>query len=129
MEKPVRKGPLDQAATSQPLKPKVPRKPKARKAPVVRWSKLDTPLSLEETLARIEIREFVLRFAPIMSPSISKVCLEELANIAGAGRSDFEEDLLTGWVSEHCVKSLIVGLLSLLGEQEDDFISKVCVDP
>ena len=117
-----------EANTSAKVKGKPGRPPKAKTKPlpVLYWSKipLDGPFSLSEAERRIQIREFVLRFACIMdSKSVSRKTLEELEEISGRGRSwdsdKEDENRVTGWVSEACVKGILMGLLGLIKEDEN----------
>lgn len=71
----------------------------------------------------MHVREFALRFASIMD--IAKGSLEELEELEterniGGNRWDEEDDddkeELVGWVSENCVKSLVLGFLGLLAD-------------
>ena len=109
-------------------------KPKAkpRTLPTLKWSKIpiDGSLPLSETEARIRIREFVLRFARIMdSKNLSRKMLEELEEIGGddskgKGRGwdddgGDDDDDVVGWISEPCVKGVVIGLLGLLHSDED----------
>ena len=78
------------------------------------WNQLRISLDPSAVEDRIYVREFMLRFGRVMNPIISKNHMEELELIAGGsrGRDKFEEMPL--WVSESCVKSMILGLLGLL---------------
>jgi hypothetical protein len=76
-------------------------------------------LSLLQAESRIQIREFVLRFSELFD--IAKGNLEELECIGGMKAMAYddsyeqdEEDMVE-WVSEPCVKSVVLGLLGLLG--------------
>lgn len=108
-------------------------KPKIKPLPILTWTKvpLDGLLSLSEAESRIQIREFVLRFACIMdTKNISRKLLEELEGIGGEsskGRGkDWDSDVgeededFAGWVSESCVKGVIMGLLGLVHNDESD---------
>ena len=110
----------------------IPRRPpmaKTKPLPVLHWSKvpLDGQLPLSEAESRIQIREFVLRFACIMdSKSVSRKTLEELEEISGKGGcgkgwdgDNEDDDRVTGWVSEACVKGAIMGLLGLIQDEND----------
>ncbi|PFH46178.1 hypothetical protein AMATHDRAFT_43745 [Amanita thiersii Skay4041] len=80
-------------------------------------TQLDIPLDPQNAEARIHIREFMLRFGKIMRPAITKAQLEELDLIGGGfrGREDYED--MVPWVSEGCVKSMVLGLLGLLADE------------
>ncbi|KAH8107736.1 hypothetical protein BXZ70DRAFT_912347 [Cristinia sonorae] len=109
------------SAPQQPATAK--RKPRAKPAskpkpiPQVTWAKLDVSLSVPELEARVLIREFVHRFDGILQVSMSNV--EELEELIGdsLGSTDEWEDSaqeLVGWVSEGCVKAVIMGLLEVI---------------
>ena len=78
------------------------------------WKRLHVPLDLCAIEDRIYIREFMLRFGKAMVPAINRNHLRELESIGGGfrGCDDFED--MTSWVSESCVKSMILGLLGFL---------------
>ena len=71
---------------------------------------------------RIFIREFALRFGHIMEPTISKSSLGELEFIGGKKNDD---DEMLGWVSEPCVKGLVLGLLGLLAKDHESEVANV----
>jgi hypothetical protein len=115
-------------------------KPKPKTLPTLKWSKIpmDGALPLAEAECRIQIREFVLRFACIMdSRSVSRKTLEELEELSGEssrgkGRgwdsdgNDAEAGVV-GWVSEVCVKGVVIGLLVLIHSDENGLRErKVC---
>ena len=89
--------------------------------PVPKWVEIPGNLDLKEAGARFGIREFMLRFASIMQPPIAKVHLMELEDISGTCPED--EDGMAGWVSEACVRAIILGILGLLAKQDN---AKVC---
>ncbi|KAF5351686.1 hypothetical protein D9756_007699 [Leucocoprinus leucothites] len=110
------KPPADSASAKNG--PKAPKKPKAKPLPIVKWSSVPVKLPLEDAEARFDIREFVLRFADLFEPSLPKASLEELDEIGGGRHQGREEDdEMVSWVSEFCVKSIILGLLSLLEKE------------
>ncbi|KAG6866769.1 hypothetical protein C0991_011428 [Blastosporella zonata] len=78
--------------------------------PVLKWTQVPTSLDLHDAESRFQIREFVLRFASVMEPSIPRVQLAELDDL-GCGLDNKE---MAPWVSEACVRSLILGLLGIL---------------
>ncbi|EIN11663.1 hypothetical protein PUNSTDRAFT_42853 [Punctularia strigosozonata HHB-11173 SS5] len=92
------------------------------------WTRIPTPLNLDEAEARMHIREFMLRFAEVMGSgkrdTISKALLEELEVIDTDGhiREDDDNPQLpesVGWVSEACIKAMLIGLLSLIAEDHN----------
>ncbi|KAI0066131.1 hypothetical protein BV25DRAFT_1897659 [Artomyces pyxidatus] len=110
-------------AESQP-KPKRAYVRKPKPLPIVRWRRVPVPPSFTPQLAypRIAIREFFVRFAP---KEISRTHLDELEEIGG--RRSFDDDELDaevpgevevemGWVSETCVKAMLMALLGLIAE-------------
>lgn len=80
-----------------------------------------TKVQVEE---RIFIREFVLRFGHVMGPVISKSSLEELEFIAGKIKNNDNDEMLA-WVSEPCLKGLVLGLLGFLAKDHESEIAKV----
>ncbi|KAF7321275.1 zf-4CXXC-R1 domain-containing protein [Mycena kentingensis (nom. inval.)] len=103
--------------------PKTINKPVAtRVLPTLSWTKLRTGLTLQDAESRMHIREFVLRF---FSADISKAHLEELEQIGGKGRaSRFEEDEFVPWISEQCLKSVLLAFLGVLIEEETKYSIK-----
>jgi len=96
-----------------------------RKAiPVLKWVEIPVKFDRKEAEARFGIREFMMRFACIMEPSIAKTHLMELEDISGECPEDDEE--MAGWVSEACVRSIILGVLGLLAKQNDESLAQVC---
>ncbi|CAK5281513.1 unnamed protein product [Mycena citricolor] len=83
--------------------------------PTLKWTKLRMELSVEEAESRMHIREFVLRF---FSKSMTKSHLEELDCIGGNGRARYEDGELVPWISEPCLKSVLIAFLSVLHEEE-----------
>lgn len=114
-------GTVPTTKSSKRVETKAPAKP----PPIVRWTRLPVNLDRHEAEARIQIREFTLRFARIMEPAIAKPQLEELEEIAGKGKDCNENDGVTGWVSEACVKSILLGLLGLIDNGKGGHSSKV----
>ncbi|KAJ4476905.1 hypothetical protein C8J55DRAFT_516079 [Lentinula edodes] len=95
---------------------------KAKLAPSVTWSPLPTQLKVEDAEDRIFIREFILRFSGIPGMALTKNQLEELEFIAGThdlGDDDDDENVYVDWVSETCVKSLVISLIGVLAAEED----------
>ncbi|KAI3618778.1 hypothetical protein WG66_016655 [Moniliophthora roreri] len=106
---------------SASTKPNV-KKPSAKRLPSVKWTKLPINLSLDEAEARIQIREFVLRFENTVGRSIARSHIEDLERI---GRIAGEDDMPCTWVTEACVKAIIVGLLGTLADEEDSSAATV----
>ncbi|KAL4252799.1 hypothetical protein ABKN59_005402 [Abortiporus biennis] len=114
--------PAPQQLKSSRLKPVVviKSKPKPPPKPIPKpvWTRLDVPLNLEQTETRIHIREFILRFAEALQIATTNV--EELECFVGEdlGESAEWEDedsiSLVGWVSDPCVKAMILGLLDVI---------------
>ena len=73
---------------------------------------------------RIFIREFALRFGHVMEPIISKSSLEELEFIGGKTKNNDNDEMLA-WVSEPCLKGLVLGLLGLLAKDHESNVGKV----
>ncbi|KXN90851.1 hypothetical protein AN958_03505 [Leucoagaricus sp. SymC.cos] len=97
---------------------KVDKKSKTKPLPIVKWTSVPVRISLEDAEARFNIREFVLRFADLFEPSLPRANLEELEEIGGGRHQGRDEDgEMASWVSEFCVKSIIVGLLNLLEKE------------
>lgn len=125
-------------STAQTRKPRA--VPKVKHAapvkPLVRpvWTRIDTSLDQASAVARIHIREFVQRFSSVLD--IGKTHLDELEEITGttgehgARIGDDDEDQVEGWVSEPCVKAIILGLLNIIASSTDNnAIAKVAKDP
>ncbi|KAJ4468133.1 hypothetical protein J3R30DRAFT_1677685 [Lentinula aciculospora] len=93
-------------------------------APKVAWSAILTALSVKDAEDRIFIREFILRFYDMHGMSVTKPQLEELEFIGGHhdltddGDED-SENVYVDWVSEACVKSLVLSLVGVLAAEED----------
>ncbi|KAJ6593853.1 hypothetical protein B0H19DRAFT_1246592 [Mycena capillaripes] len=92
--------------------------------PTLKWTKLHTNLSVEDAEARFHIREFVLRF---FSKALPKTHLEELECIGGNGRNRYEEDEIIPWVSEACLKSIVLAFLAVLVEEETNATIKKAI--
>lgn len=75
-------------------------------------------LDREDVEARVNIREFVLRFATVLQISHSNVDeLEELAGPTLGVLTDWEDQdavELVGWVSEGCLKAMVLGFLDVI---------------
>ncbi|KAJ7045463.1 hypothetical protein C8F04DRAFT_434813 [Mycena alexandri] len=83
--------------------------------PTLKWAKLRTNLPVEDAEARFHIREFVLRF---FSKALPKAHLDELEHIGGNGRNRYDEEESIPWVSEACLKSILLAFLGVLAEEE-----------
>lgn len=72
-------------------------------------------MNREDVETRIHIREFILRFASVLQIANSNVDeLEELAGPSLGALNEWEDQddvELMGWVSEGCLKAIILGLL------------------
>ncbi|KIJ61330.1 hypothetical protein HYDPIDRAFT_189618 [Hydnomerulius pinastri MD-312] len=93
-------------------KPKAKALPKPK--PIIKpvWTSVDSSLSLSDAEERINIREFVLRFSA--PTELSRAHLDELEELRPSRARDDDGDDLVPWVSEGCVKALLLFLLSLL---------------
>ena len=80
--------------------------------------------SRDQVEERIFIREFALRFGHVMVPALSKSSLEELEFIGGKINNDNDDEML-GWVSEPCLKGLVLGLLGLLAKDHESDVANV----
>ncbi|KAG6831570.1 hypothetical protein H0H87_004789 [Tephrocybe sp. NHM501043] len=89
--------------------------------PALKWTQVPTNLDLHEAESRFQIREFVLRFASVMEPPIPRNQLAELDDL-GCGSNDEE---IAPWVSEACVRSIILGLLGMLASSKGE-TQKAC---
>ncbi|KAF8499619.1 hypothetical protein F5888DRAFT_1633298 [Russula emetica] len=115
------KVPKSDAPTTTP-KPRVPVSRKPKPLPKVVWTPVPVPLSftLDLALPRIAIREFALRFGKVLD--MSRTQLEELEEIGGRRSHEVDDDddleqnidVEMGWVGETCLRALLLGLLSLL---------------
>jgi len=114
-------------------------KPRYKPKPYPHWRALRTRLPLASVEDRIHIREFALRFSTTTRGTdgnersvlkIPRVTLDELECVAGKkggtdtgkrARGDAEDEPdegeLAPWVSEGCVKSLVLALLSMLYDE------------
>ena len=66
---------------------------------------------------------------------VARSHLEELGQIAGNGQYTELEDEDEDWVSENCVKAVVIWLLGLIADDQEDHIAKVgllyeiCLNP
>lgn len=109
------------AAKSHPSAHPAVVKPAARAVPILDWKLLPVHegFSLEAAEARIHIREFVLRFAGLFE--ITKSRLDELDDIVGdeldVEDENDEECVTSTWISEVCLREILVGLLATIGDE------------
>ncbi|KAG2059155.1 hypothetical protein BDR06DRAFT_949813 [Suillus hirtellus] len=86
--------------------------PTQKPLPKALWTPVRTHLSLQGAEARIYIREFALRFLPL-----SRSHHDEL-EVLSRSRRDFDDDGEDGdlepWVSEGCMKALLIALLGMI---------------
>ncbi|KAF7361936.1 zf-4CXXC-R1 domain-containing protein [Mycena venus] len=119
------KPPADGVAKADEAKAKRTARPKAKlngPLPTLKWTKLHSNLTVEDAEARFHIREFVLRF---FSKALPKAHLDELEQINGNGRNRYDDDEIIPWVSEACLKSILLAFLAVLAEEEtNDTIKK-----
>ena len=117
------------APTAMIPKPKRPVNRQPKPLPKVTWTPLPVPPSftLDRALPRIAIREFVVRFSKLLD--MSRAHLEELEEIGGRrpheiddADSDSEQDIEVemGWISETCLRAILLGLLNLLLSHSSD---------
>ncbi|KAI0630129.1 hypothetical protein C8Q77DRAFT_243894 [Trametes polyzona] len=120
--------PSEQVGAAEKLKPRAGR-PKLQPVPKVTpppvWNRLPTPLSYDCAVQRLNLREYLLRFAHLTD--IARTHLEELEEIGstifGSTDSDDEEvdgaSRLVGWIPEASLKAIIIGLLSLVSKDPE----------
>jgi hypothetical protein len=60
---------------------------------------------------------------------IARGHVEELDDIGGCGKWKEGDEELPTWVSEPCVKAIVLGLLRLLADGQAESTSKVCPIP
>ncbi|KAF9464945.1 hypothetical protein BDZ94DRAFT_1320552 [Collybia nuda] len=102
---------MDSAVRRQRSKPLIP----------INWMSITTNLSLDEAEMRFQIREFTLRFSCIMEPAISKVHIDELDDVCSFSKRSSD---MAGWISETCVRAILLGVLYLLGHKDNHNIEK-----
>lgn len=131
--KPATEGTLDAKVKGENVPnvniPKVPKSAHLRKlghVPRVHWNRIPVPSSftLEHGLQRVHIHDFALRFASLLD--LPRAHLDELADVGGRrGTCDHDIDegedasVVIGWVTEACVRALLSGLLSLVGDSDE----------
>ncbi|KAH8994725.1 hypothetical protein EDB86DRAFT_3078077 [Lactarius hatsudake] len=105
--------------------PKLPRAPDAAVVPKPKRSINRQAKPLPKRCHAFAIREFVLRFGRLLD--MSRAHLEELEEIGGRrphevddADSDSEQDIDVemGWISEICLRAILLGLLNILSEVE-----------
>lgn len=89
---------------------------------VIEWTPLDLSLNLASTEARIQIREYAIRFRNALGLSLKTV--EELEFIGVDRDVPSASDALEGgelpeWVGVSCVQNLLLGLLAVLLADDD----------
>ncbi|KZV61577.1 hypothetical protein PENSPDRAFT_759342 [Peniophora sp. CONT] len=104
------------------------RKPKPVPQPM--WSPAPVPgsFTLEHGLSRVHIHDFVLRFSSFFG-DLTRVQLDELSEIGGRGVGGVDEDadeedevdvgVKLGWISEGCLRGILLGLLGLAVDSEE----------
>ncbi|KAF5370795.1 hypothetical protein D9758_001868 [Tetrapyrgos nigripes] len=109
------------------VQPQAAPKPRVKPLPRIDWAKHPIAIPLDEFETRVQIREFVTRFAPVMGTNIAKSHLEELEYLTRGPVPDEEGSgrHLLPWVSEGCLKSVVLGLLGLLADEEDSSAARV----
>lgn len=100
-------------------------KVKVKPLPTLKWTPLAINLTQEEANERICIREFALRFGDFLDPVPAKSHLEELELIGGRQRRQDDDGDATSWVSDMCIRSLIISILGLLAKDSQVEIAKV----
>jgi hypothetical protein len=98
--------------------------PPKKVLPQLKWIPVPWVTSRVQVEDRIFIREFALRFGHVMEPTISKSSLEELGFIGGKTKNNDNDEML-GWVSEMCLKGLVLGLLGVLAKDHESEVAKV----
>ncbi|KAI0655886.1 hypothetical protein C8Q70DRAFT_909722 [Cubamyces menziesii] len=90
------------------------------------WTRMPTPMTHEDALQRLNIREFLLRFSHLAD--IARGHLEELEELGCKrfGSDDLDNDgptasgaKLVAWISEPALKAILIGLLTLLSKDPD----------
>ena len=98
--------------------------PPKKVLPQLKWTPVPCVITKVQAEERIFIREFALRFGHVMEPTISKSSLEELEFITGKNKNNDNDEMLA-WVSEQCLKGLVLGLLGLLGKDHEFEVANV----
>ncbi|KAI0762100.1 hypothetical protein BD413DRAFT_585522 [Trametes elegans] len=100
------------------------REPAPRVMPRPVWTRMSTPLTYNDALCRVDIREFILRFGHLAD--IARGHLEEFEELGSSVLGPSDEDSqdidgpeLVGWVSEPAFKATLVGLLTVLQRDSD----------
>lgn len=116
---------IKETTATPAVKKAILKKSKPKALPTLKWTAILANLSQAEAEERICIREFTQRFARIMDPPIAKAHLEELEAIAGRKKPRDDNDELAGWISEPCLKAIVLGLLECLANDHESNIAKV----
>ncbi|RDX39477.1 hypothetical protein OH76DRAFT_1491109, partial [Lentinus brumalis] len=103
-------------------------KPAAPPKPIPKpvWTALPTPLTFDDAFGRMNIREFLLRFAHLAE--IARAHLEELEELAtddpyttaANEENESEDSPLVGWISEPALRAVLVGLVSIFSKDADE---------
>jgi hypothetical protein len=106
-----------------------------------RWTRISVPVDMlqDDLQTRMFIREFMMRFSPIMDKDARRH-LDELEEIVGDSTLEWTDDTLgkdaegdndsseampmVSWVSEGCAKSIFIGLLGLLANSNNPCLTK-----
>jgi hypothetical protein len=102
-----------------------------------RLSNVPQEITFEHLEERMFIREFMVRFSPLMDKE-AKAHLDELGEIVGDGSVDWVASEgrpkkgrdassipLVSWVSERCIRSVVLGLLGIYTEDATGTLRKV----
>ncbi|KAJ3518103.1 hypothetical protein NMY22_g13821 [Coprinellus aureogranulatus] len=108
-----KKSPKTQSAPPQPKKRA--KKPKPKVLPAVKWTRVAPALSRDDVEERMHIREFALRFNYLSEAGLLKPQLEELEQINGKYSGNEGQDP-SSWVSDVCVKAVVLMLLGILSK-------------
>ncbi|KDQ57441.1 hypothetical protein JAAARDRAFT_193771 [Jaapia argillacea MUCL 33604] len=89
--------------------------PKPKPLPQPEWEPVPTSLSYSSAESRMYVREFVMRFSMGGLLDVTKTHLDEFDELGGRGMSEGEDEgeVEVGWVSEGCVRSVLMALLGL----------------
>lgn len=116
---------IKETAVTPAVQKAILKKSKPKALPTLKWTAILANLSQAEAEERICIREFFQRFGRIMDPPIAKGHLEELETISGRKKLRDDNDELAGWISEPCLKAIVLGLLECLANDHENNIAKI----